>query len=117
MTANDVTLARIAENQSRFRQTNEEIELAAERVPLLGPIPFLCECSRDSCVEIVELSFDEYEKIREQPDRFLTTPGHQDVSVDSGAAKVVAEHDGYVVVDKIGLAGEIARRRYRELSE
>jgi hypothetical protein len=113
----DLTAIRIAENQSRFREANEEIEAAADRMHLRGRVPFLCECPRSECTDLVRLTLEEYEEVREFPRYFLTVPGHQDVAVDRGAAVVVAEEDGrYVTVEKIGLAGEIARSRYDDLS-
>jgi hypothetical protein len=49
-----LTAERVAENQSRFREANEQIELAAERVPLLVTVPFLCECPRESYRRLFE---------------------------------------------------------------
>jgi hypothetical protein len=49
-----LTAERVAENQSRFREANEQIELAAERAPLLVPVPFLCECPRESYRRLFE---------------------------------------------------------------
>jgi hypothetical protein len=112
-----MTVVRIAENQSRFRVANEEIESAADRLDLVGPVPFLCECPRPECTELVRLLPEEYEGIRQFPQRFLTVPGHQDVAVESGAGVVVAEGDRYFTVDKIGVAGKIAAERYDELSQ
>jgi hypothetical protein len=113
----DLTLIRIAENQSRFREANEKIEVAAERMALLGPIPFICECPREGCLELVQMNLDAYEEIRQHPRRFFTAAGHQDVSFDAGAGVVVAQSERYVVVDKVGIAGEKARDEYRQLAE
>jgi hypothetical protein len=113
-----MTAVRIAENQSRFREANEQIEAAADRMHLTGLIPFLCECPRIECTELTRLSLEEYEEIRRFPRYFLTAPGHQDIAVESGAGAVVAEKDArYVTVEKIGVAGDIAEARYGELSE
>jgi hypothetical protein len=113
----DATAARIAENQSRFREANEQIEAAADRMHLTGPIPFLCECPRPECTEVVRMSFEEYEEIRQFPRYFLTVPGHQDIAVKSGVGAVVTEEPGrYVTVEKVGVAGEIAGERYNDLS-
>jgi hypothetical protein len=113
----DHTLIRIAENQSRFREANEQIEVAAERMTLLGPIPFICECPREDCMELVQMNLDAYEEVRQHPQRFFTAAGHQDVSIEAGAGMLVAQREGYVVVDKIGIAGEKARDEYRQLAE
>jgi hypothetical protein len=111
----EMTTARIAENQSRFRRANEQIELAADSQELYGIIPFLCECPRVDCLRIVQLTMVEYEQVREKPERFFTAPGHQVASVDSGDETVVEDRDSYVVVDKIGVAADIAALRFAEL--
>ena len=113
----DLTAARVAENQSRFREANEHIELAAERVPLLTPVPFLCECSREDCTTIVPRAMDDYEEIRQHPRLFLNAPGHEQISVEGGFGTVVSQADGYVVVEKIGEAGELSEQAYRRLFE
>lgn len=113
----DVTARRIAENQSRFREANEQIEAAADRMRLHGFVPFICECPRERCTAIVQLTLEEYEGVRMVGTRFLCTPGHQDVSVEAGAGAVAVEvDDRYVAVDKIGIAGEVAAERYDDLS-
>jgi hypothetical protein len=112
-----LTLVRIAENQSAFRAANEAIEAGAERAAIFGPIPFICECPRRRCAEIVRMTLDQYEDVRANPVRFFTIPGHQDIADAAGAARVVEERDGYVVVDKVGLAAEVARERYGALAE
>src|SRR3978361_1117378 len=101
----ELTLVRIAENQSAFRTANERIEAGAERAGVLVAVPFICECPRRRCTEIVRMNLDQYEDARANPVRFFTIPGHQDIAEAAGAAQVVGEHDGYVLVDKIGVAG------------
>jgi hypothetical protein len=113
----ELTLVRIAENQSAFRAANERIETGAERARIFGPVPFICECPRRRCTEIVRLTLDEYEDVRAHPVRFFTAPGHQDIAEAAGAAHTVEERDGYVVVDKIGVAGDVARERYDTSAE
>src|SRR4051794_29477195 len=112
----ELTAVRIAENQATFRDANEDIELTAEKMKLYGrPVPFICECPRVECTELIRLTLDEYEEVRADPTRFANAPGHEDVSVEAGVGVVVDRRDGYVVVEKIGVAGEIARERAGEL--
>lgn len=80
-----------------------------------GRLPFICECADRTCMEIVRLSLDEYEEVRTHPRRFVTAPGHQALSVEAGAGVVVGSHDGFVLVEKVDVAGEIAAERYDEL--
>jgi hypothetical protein len=113
----DLTLVRIAQNQAAFREANEKIELAAERVPLFGPVPFICECADTACTEIVRLDLDEYEEVRTVPQRFVVAPGHEEIAVSAGAGVAVAYRAGYVIVDKVGIAGEVAADEYKKLAE
>jgi hypothetical protein len=98
---------RIARNDATFRQANEEIERAAE--PLgIEPIPFLCECADERCTEIVSLTLAQYEVIRDEPRWFLNVPGHEQPSRPH--VRVVADCGEYLVVEKVGRAGEIVEQ-------
>ncbi|HXH88929.1 MAG TPA: hypothetical protein VNI55_10030 [Gaiellaceae bacterium] len=100
---------RIAENESMFRSANERIAVEAEALGFVSdPVSFVCECPDPSCTEIVELTLSEYEDVRTGPTRFFTTPGHQALAVQAGAAVVVEERDDMVIAEKIGVAGEVA---------
>jgi hypothetical protein len=117
MEPQDLTQERIGINQSRFREANERIELAADKMGLAGPVPFICECAETNCVEIVRLSIEGYEEVRHDPRLFFTAPGHQQIAVDAGAGVVVGKGDGYVLVEKIGVAGQVAEDNYRKINE
>jgi hypothetical protein len=116
MATKDLTQVRIAENQSRFREANETIQASANNIGLADPIPFICECADRACTEIVRLTFDGYEDVRQYPRRFFNATGHEAISVEAGAGVVVDRYDEYVVVEKIDLAGEIAAETYDELA-
>jgi len=113
----DLTVERIAENQSTFRVANEQIEAAAEHMGLLSPVPFICECAETQCTEVVRLTLDEYEDVRVNPRLFFTAPGHQQIAVAAGAGVVIAATDGHVLVEKVGLAGEIAADEAAKLGQ
>lgn len=116
--ASEANEVRIAENQATFREANERIELSAEKMQLYGrPVPFVCECPRERCTEIMRLTLEEYEGIRAYPRRFATVSGHEDVSVESGVSRVVDRRGDYVVLEKVGLAGQIAKERAGELPD
>lgn len=97
---------RIAENNLRFREANEHIREAAESHGVMTAVPFICECPEPTCVKIVRIELEDYRALRSHPRRFLNVPGHQRAA--GSAVRVVSEHDGYVVVEKVGPAGEIA---------
>jgi hypothetical protein len=58
-----------------------------------------------SASEIIRLSLDQYENVRQNPGRFCTAPGHATAAVAAGAAVIAEELDGYALVDKIGSPG------------
>jgi hypothetical protein len=105
---------RIARNQATFRAANERIGAAAGVYDIATPVPFICECADPTCSEVVrleldqyeEIRLDQYEEIRSDPRLFLNVPGHQTAA--QGASVVVEERNGYVIVEKMGHAGEVA---------
>ena len=105
-------LAEIGEAQANFRQANEKIQASADSFALVRGIPFVCECPDRNCAEIVELSFDEYEAIRQHPRRFFNVSGHEYTSVEAGAERVVAVSGVLTVVEKVGVAGDVATDTY-----
>jgi hypothetical protein len=94
-----------ARNEDFFRTSNEiELDESLSR----GRTPdFICECSRPGCVTRVHITEDEYEEVRAYGNRFVLAPDHADLSVEL----VVEEHPNYIVVEKIGAAGDEAEKR------
>src|SRR5581483_4042149 len=71
--------ARMAYNESVFREANEQLANVFEREAQGSRrVPFLCECSDRACTRVVELSLEEYADVRRHPARFLTLTGHED---------------------------------------
>lgn len=102
-----ITEERIARNESAFRDANEEIGRTADDLHLTErPVPFVCECADVSCHAIVRLPLSDYRRVRSNPRWFVNAPGHQVAAL--GASVVVEPHDGWSIVEKVGLAGEIA---------
>jgi hypothetical protein len=100
-----LTEERIARNNATFRDANEHISAAAGIYGIDSPVPFICECADPHCSEIVRMRLEEYEAIRAHSRHFLHIPGHQD---GAGVSQVVARRDGYVIVQQVGRAGDIA---------
>jgi len=40
-------------------------------------LEILCECGRDDCIETLELTVAEYERVRSSPATFAVLPGHE----------------------------------------
>ena len=96
---------RAARNQAMFRYVNEKIkELNESFNGILGNFAIACECGDAACVQLVEIPADAYEAVRSNPRQFVVAPGHVFPNVE----QVVAESDGYVIVENTGVAGEIA---------
>ena len=95
------------QNETLFREVNERVQELSDG---FGGDPdeslngFVCECGRDNCVEIVQVSRSQYEAVRSNPSRFVILPGHEDVA----AERVVDRKGRYWVVEKFGEASDIA---------
>ena len=95
---------RLAKNEALFRALNENIRGLASGLRGREPFEFVCECATRDCFERLWLTLEEYERIRQDGTRFLVAKGHEDIAIE----QVVARRDGYVVVEKDGVAGLVA---------
>ena len=90
---------RIAENNAAFREANDKIrDRANEYRPEMERIPFLCECPRSDCVEIVRMTLAEYGELRSDSNHFMTAVGHE--TAEDPLGHVVSRPEGYVIVEK-----------------
>ena len=103
MNALSVSLERLVRNQLVFREVNDRIREVTEPFDLNGPIDFVCECSREDCMENVSLAVDEYEGVRLRPTLFVIVPGHETPKVD----RVVDANERFMLVEKIKLVDEV----------
>lgn len=93
-----------AVNEATFRDANERIRAAERELdPPLERVPYFCECDDVLCRETMQLTTDEYERIREGGATFGILRGH------SSDGEVVEEHEHYLVVRKTGDGGELTR--------
>ena len=96
--------ARLAHNESVFRSINERIEAGAWPAPPSELVAFRCECAALGCNLLLEATLADYEAIRADARLFLVVPGHEVPEIET----VVAREAGYIVVRKVGEAGEVA---------
>lgn len=103
-----VTAERVARNDARFREANEQLARAAQSHGFGADelTPYLCECADLGCTEIVQLTARQYEEVRASPIRFVNARGHE--RNGQPWVRVVEEHERYDVVEKIGDAAEVA---------
>ena len=100
---------RAARNQTAFREINERLEGLAEAFQFVSEMSsFACECADPGCIAMIDLRLSEYEAMRKHPNQFAVLPGHVYPDVE----EVVAEHDRYVIVSKLGVGAEIAENTY-----
>ena len=97
--------ARLARNETIFREVNERIEELTQRGEL-DSLDILCECGNPDCKEPLRVSVVEYERVRRQPTDFFVAPGHVIPAIE----KVVDEKQSFDVVRKLAEEGELARK-------
>ncbi|MGN6431930.1 MAG: hypothetical protein ACTHNB_14555 [Gaiellaceae bacterium] len=101
---------RRARNEAVFREVNERIEdataalLEARVQQQEERLSLVCECGMEQCAEPIEATVAEYEAVRTNPRRFLVVPGHE----HTDTARVVERNSGFVAVEKLDEAGEVA---------
>jgi hypothetical protein len=66
----------------------------------------VCECASIECAEQIELTLPEYEAVRRVATHFVIKPDH----LLPDDERIVERHGEYLVVEKIGHAGERARQ-------
>jgi hypothetical protein len=90
-------LDRMRENEELFRMANERLrEQVADAVTADRLVPFLCECVVELCMERMEMTLDDYRRVRTDENAFAVVPGH----AAARGEVVVAEHPSFHVVRK-----------------
>jgi hypothetical protein len=103
---------RRAENEALFREINERVSRMRDHTGEIDGsadefLDFLCECARQDCLEKLQMTLVEYERVRSEPTDFAVAPGHQVAEIE----RILSENDRFTVVRKEGRAAEIARKR------
>jgi hypothetical protein len=86
----------LAENQRAFRNGNERLRGALEAIAGGEPVPFLCECTDDTCMARVDLTLEEYAGIRRHENRFVILRDHPTLAGE----RIVQEDGFHQVVEK-----------------
>jgi hypothetical protein len=94
----------LAKNETLFRTLNENIASLAGTLGGRTPYEFICECASPGCFERIVMTLGEYEGVRSKGTQFLMAAAHVDIEIE-----LIVEHrEGYVVVEKDGVAGLVA---------
>ena len=98
----DTRAQRAAQNENLFRRINERVEALSGD---LDTLTLVCECADPSCVDrLPGVPRPEYAAVRAHPDRFFVARDHERREFEH----VVEQRAGYLIVRKIGEAGEVA---------
>jgi hypothetical protein len=94
-------LERQALNEGLTRNVNEQVAVLGTRAigwaDRDGLFDFHCECGRrEGCPERLQMTLAEYERVRQQQDRFAVAPGHEEEEIEH----VVDRTDRFLLVDK-----------------
>ena len=103
----DASADQQARNEILFREVNERVEEINDRLDGKRDEPvmiFVCECGNSDCNEQITMTRTQYEALRANPLHFAVLPGHEDTRI----ARVVEQHQGFVVAEKKGEAAEMA---------
>jgi hypothetical protein len=101
---------RLVENETRFRDLNEQIEELASTHGIDEHVyEFLCECSNGDCTLRLPLTLAVYQLARARADQFIVAPGHDLPEIEH----VVVRTASYEIVRKRGEAAEFAEEQDR----
>jgi hypothetical protein len=101
----NVRQAREGRNESLWREVNERVKEINEAHDVgLNRTDWVCECPNESCIERVSLTSGEYERVRADSTHFLVAPGHVDPEVE----RILEQHRGFWVVEKVGMAAAVS---------
>ena len=103
----DQRAERVGRNEALFRRVNEQIETLNESLgSFAGSMTWVCECGDADCIEQIELTPAEYDRVRSDDALFVVKPSHELTDVES----VVEANDRYSIVRKReGGPAELAR--------
>lgn len=87
---------RIGLNESVFREINERIEEVATTFAARDVLDLICECGDASCTSRIQMTLDDYEKLRSDATTFAVVSGHEVLDIE----EIVAQHKTYKVVRK-----------------
>ena len=95
------------ENEAAFREANEDINAIIDGHGAdLPAAPVVCECADRTCRRLINVPMSTYREVRKSPRKFFYDAVHGGQTDDE--TSVLETHDSFLVVEKTGVAGEIA---------
>jgi CheY-like chemotaxis protein len=97
----------IGRNEDEARAANEIVSVEGEQARMHGSelLAVLCECGDRACHAPLDMTVDDYEEIRSEPDHFAVLDGHEILE----AEHIIARRAEYLIVQKFGDAGKVAK--------
>jgi hypothetical protein len=86
--------------QSVFRAANERLRTRMEGLLYQGRRPVICECSDPDCLDVLELTPEEYREVR-GAGNFVVAYGHGTPAIE----RLVERREGFDVVQKFDADG------------
>ena len=85
---------RLVGNENLFRNVNERIVELGDQWE--GAYDLVCECVDTSCMGVMRVQTEDYERLRLTARRFAVLSGHERLEIED----VVERHHAYLVVEK-----------------
>ena len=85
---------RLAGNELLFRNVNERIVELGDQWD--GAYDLVCECVDTSCMGVMRVQTEDYDRLRQTTRRFAVLTGHESLEIED----VVERHHAYLVVEK-----------------
>jgi hypothetical protein len=80
----EIHAKKLGRNETLFRQVNERLKELGEGFSIVAErADFVCECSDERCAEAVQLTLEEYERVRSDARWFLVVRGHERPEIES----------------------------------
>jgi hypothetical protein len=87
---------RLVQTQALFKDINER--LAQSRSPAIWQ-GFVCECASELCIELIEMTSDQYRSLRASPTTFAVVADERHVFAE--IERVRSREDGYWIVERL----------------
>jgi hypothetical protein len=79
-----------------FRTVNERLRGRMRQLDVAGRSPLVCECSDPDCLQVIDLTDEEYAAVRSSSNRYVVVTGHAWPEVED----VIESRDGFDIVEK-----------------
>ena len=89
---------KLGRNEALFRQVNERLKALGEGFSMVAErADFVCECADELCAEPIQLTLEEYERVRSDSRWFVVVRGHERPEIETIVWDISAD---VVVVEK-----------------